>query len=176
MFKQDEYKALSVNEQFKEFYAYMGLTMSNLQNLEYRLLTILLLLNRADNFDMTPEEYSNRFYASCEQEPEKLCLKMVETCMMSEEDGNKLKYLFKKRAFIVHRLLRENSYKICRVEGRIELIEELENYSRLACELEKSLEEYTNIISCKIGKYKSRLDEWSKYLYIKGQKSKRFVF
>lgn len=151
MFDENKYRQLDEDEQHKELYAYFGLTIYQFQVVEHQLLNMILGLRKAENLDMSTEEYDKIFYENSDKTLGQLIKRVNRVYNLSKKDRKTLEMICQRRNFVAHHFFKEDIHKTFTVDGRVEMIKELVSYFEKSKELDISLMSYINEYMKKCG-------------------------
>ena len=140
MLSCDEYKKLPKEEQSKEIYAYFGLSIYHFQVLEYQLINMILVYYKSKNIKMTPDEYDDVFRSYSDKTMGKLVEKVTTLYNINDTDKGSLWEILKKRNFFAHHFFKDRSMKWYSIEGRFEMIREIDEIVTHTMELDRKLE------------------------------------
>ena len=139
MLDKNEFLEFSDTDQYKEVYARFGLCIFHFQVLEHQLLNMILIINKQMNIKMSDEEYNQIFYSYSDNTMGKLIEKVSTLFRFDEKIRAKLWDIHQKRNFYAHHYFKDRSTKWYTIEGRFEMIQEIDLVDMKTKELEENL-------------------------------------
>jgi len=150
-YKIEYFLGLDEDDRYKEVYALFGSCVYHFQVLEHQLINMIMLYYKSKNITLQGEEYDNLFSDYSDKTMGKLIEKVITIYSLNEETRKLLWQIHTKRNFFIHHYFKNRNKKMINDEGKIELINEINEVDNQVIDLDEYLTKIMSPYVEKIG-------------------------
>jgi len=150
-YKIEYYLSLNDENRYKEIYALFGNCVYKFQVLEHQLINMILVYYKSKNIRLDENEYETLFSNYSDKTMGKLIEKVITLYSLKEGTKEALWQLHKKRNFFVHHYFKNRNIKLSTEDGRIEIINEINEVDDSVIDMDKYLTDCTKPFIEKMG-------------------------
>jgi len=147
----DYYLTLNDEERDREMYALFGHCVYNFQLLEHQLMNMIMVYYKSRNTTLDENEYDMLFKNYSDKTMGKLIGKVVSLYSLERGKKKVLLQINKKRNFFVHHYFKNRNIKLFNENGRIEIINEINEVDDLVIDMDKYLTHITKPLTETLG-------------------------
>jgi hypothetical protein len=142
-FTIDYYLSLNDDERNREMYALFGHCVYNFQLLEHQLMNMILVYYKSENITLAENEYNTLFTNYSDKTMGNLIEKVISLYSLGGNTKDVLWQIHRKRNFFVHHYFKNRNTKLFNENGRIEIINEINEVDNLVIDMDKYLTDCT---------------------------------
>ena len=145
------FSSLDEEDHDREMYALFGYCVYNIQILEHQLMNMILVYYKSKNINLDENEYSTLFVNYSDKTMGNLIEKVIKLYPIDENIKEELWLIHKKRNFFIHHYFKNRNIKRASKKGKIEIIEEINEFDNLVIDIDKYLTDTTKPYIEKLG-------------------------